>query len=1095
MKRFLVRYILIFCAVVLVSACRDDLDSRRNGVIREGIPVSISVDLGVTSSPQVSRAAQSDETERTVNRLYLFAFNSDGTLDNGQLFTLNYSDSECMAVEFQMHSGYDKRFYAIANPTSGSGTLDTEELANVETEDELKALTSSLLNSVNIERSYFLMSGQMQAGEGRRIDVTEEGTISGAKECSHSKPLIELERVDARITFKIKGKSEEYDDFKFVPDRYWVENIPQSTYVFPHDEDCHSGGGNNYASMSALNQYKMMEGQDDNDYYYFEFYIPENRLEPKKRITEADKDADGEAESLYALREKQEKTPLTDDEKAESDKNGQTEKNGEFVYANPNSTYVVFHGILSYTDKTSGQQFVYADATYTIHLGNTGKSADQNDPDWVNNYDTERNTHYTYTVTVTGVESMRVEVEENGKPEERPGVEGDVVFSDEAVNEMDAHYGRTQFTLTRGDIKKGLSWAIRTPFQSGMKPFERSNYKQDSDDGPVKTDRGEYTDDEWQSLQPDFGRKLNDYKWVQFLVNKEAESEEDYANHVFAKYPGYAAYVGDDYVDDVVNVPAPPFGGEGTQNSASYDGKVVLYDVNQLLNHLYAEAYNPQSKIFDGNGDDATVKITAFVDEYVYVYDPTKVYYRTPQVVTTSDATNGIDLELWKRVVNGENRMLYISTTGAIYSDDGETSVSRNVFTVAQRPVYTFYNRNDKEVTNGWGTESINETGALGVGTTRTFKDVRENTSDNGLLNTWNVVHPQDGRELLWTDIMTLAERDGNEDGFFSLNEGYNDIWHACIARNRDLNGDNIVQEEEVRWYLASIDQLTDLWVGEPSLNETARLYTSDYKDKTNGIIRSHVASSTYNNNDYADPLKIWAEEGASRGPYIESEDANGKYTLTGQPVPDGGIIYGSPVANGGLIHYRCVRNLGISLNEPNKHFDPYVTVTRGSHTNEEGEVFKERVVAVEKMESNSVRSSVYRDAVLPVHNEREAVNRPYRKFAVLDDKIYDLNGKSQNWKEYQENRTEICPRGYRMPNQRELMLMYMYAYKDEGGDIDGVSGGLSVPIMSGTSFSFVDYYNSERGGFIYNDLNRLILEHGGDNEKGKVRCVRDVVD
>lgn len=106
-----------------------------------------------------------------------------------------------------------------------------------------------------------------------------------------------------------------------------------------------------------------------------------------------------------------------------------------------------------------------------------------------------------------------------------------------------------------------------------------------------------------------------------------------------------------------------------------------MYDANQLVNHLYAEAKrtNPASSIFDRNGD---VIITAFVDEYVYVYDPREVYYRSPLTVKTDD--KDVNLQLWKDVVNRDNRMLYLCTTGAIYSPDGETSVSDNVFTITQ---------------------------------------------------------------------------------------------------------------------------------------------------------------------------------------------------------------------------------------------------------------------------------------------------------------------------------------------------------------------------------------------------------------------------
>ena len=1093
MKKSIIKYYAVFILAAVFFACTDDLNLQEGKEIREGIPVTVSVDLGVSSSKIVTRAAESDETERTVNRLYLFVFNSDGSLDNKQLFTLNESTLGCIeSIEsFPMHSGRDKRFYAIANPTSGSGTLSAEILAGVETEGELLGLSSKLLIPMNIERSYFLMSGKMEKANGQ-IDVDESGKIIGASLCcSHNKPIIRLSRVDARITFKIGiSNDSDYDDFKFVPDRYWVENIPQYSYVFPHDTDYSSGQNDSYGSMSEANVQRNVEGVDSDGYYYFEFYIPENRLEPKKRIVAGDAKKLN-AESLYALREKQEKISLGGEV---TDKVGQTETNGEFVYANKNSTYVVFHGILSYTDKSSGQRFVYADATFTVHLGETGTDSDANNVELVNNYNTHRNTHYTYTVTIQGVKSMHVEVENDR--EKRPGVEGDVIYSGDAVEEMDAHYGRTQFTLTRGNIKAGLSWAIRTPFQSGMKPFDPLRYKLSGD--KVLTDQGSYTDEEWAQLQTDL--TLNDYKWVQFLINKEAGVASDQ----FAKYPGYASYVGDGYENVVIDVPAPPFGGEGAVPPSNYGSKsVVLYDVNQLLNHLYAEAVNDESEggIFewvDNTRDNDRVTITAFVDEYVYVYDPTKIYYRSPEAVKDIN-TDGIDLTLWKKTSNRDNRMLYLCTTGAEYSDDGETSVSNNVFTIAQKPIYTFYNTNDPDVRNGWGTESVNETGPLGVETVRPFRNEHRNTTSNGLLNTWNVTHPTNGQDLKWSEIMTLSvdDRDPDGNGIFSLNDGYDNIWHACIARNRDLNGDNIVQEEEVRWYLASIDQLTDLWIGEYSLNEAAKLYTWDYRDETNGIIRSHVASSSYNNNDYRVPWKIWAEEGASRGPYYKAdEDVNGTYTKTERSIPEAEqAIYGSKGANG-LIHYRCVRNLGIRLSDPETRFDTYVTVERGTHTNNEGDTFNELVLSLEKMESNSIRSAIVQGAEQPAHTERDYANRPYKKFAVIKDRRY--GNTEGEWEDYQH--TKVCPDGYRMPNQREMMLMYIYIPKSAyAGDMTWVEAGRGTNYVTSTGYSFKSYYPYKeqtgeiRDGFWYVTSSNgvLFLGHGG--ETGFVRCVRDV--
>lgn len=1038
--------------------------------------MTVSLDFGVSASKVVTRAAESEETERTVNRVYVFAFNSDGSLDNKMLYSPSSSTSNCIELlDFPMHSGYDKRFYAVANPTSGSGTLGTETLARIETEEELLACTSSLLVPTNIERSYFLMSGKMEATEdGGQINVTETGQIRGAKLCGHNVPVIELQRVDARITFKIKGK----EGLNFVPDRYWVENIPQHTYVFPHDEDYVSDTpADDYASMSDVQ--RNVEGQDEEEYYMFEFYLAENRLQPAQRIETGDAATEG-TKTLYALREKRLKTPLAD----ETNKEGQTEVNGAFKYANPHSAYVVFHGILSYTEEDGS--YVYADATYTVHLGNTGRVDDADNPELVNNYDTERNTHYTYTVTITGVESMLVEVD-NDK-EQRPGVEGDLIFSGDAVREMDAHYGRTQFKLNKQNILNGLSWAIRTPFQNGMNIFPNKQFKEI--DGKISTNRTDYDDAQWQSLQTDLD--LNDYKWVQFVINKEA----GFSDGQLAKYPGYQCYCD----PDKANVIAPPFGSEGAvplsaTNYPDRSKKVVLYDVNQLVNHLYAEAKNADSDIFDAEG---YVTITAFVDEYVYVYNPKEVYYRSPLSVHDSDTE--VKLDLWKKAVNRNNRMLYLCTSGSQYSPDGETSVSRNVFTITQKPIYTFYNTNDPDIDNGWGTESINETGPI-----RPTLDPDDNFSNpaaypnslgNGLFNTLGVLYNgETPRNLQWDDIMHLdADDRGEEGGTLNLQEPYNSIWYACIARNRDLNGDNIVDKDEVRWYLASIDQLTDIWIGQNSLNESAWLYHGD------GTVRSHVASSSYytpENPGPDNPYVIWAEEGASRGGLSGSTSFNGGRTgNSGQTDAD---VYG----NRDKYHYRCVRNLGISLDRPETPFDRYVKVTEGFYTNQEGDQFNELVLSLDGMENNSIRSAIVQDVEQPAHNERDYVNRPYRKFAVIKDSDYRLpNGKLGSWSDYQN--VKACPESYRMPNQRELMLMYTSIDEEEHG-MSWYDPSVNYSYVCRTAFGYNSLYGGNRPGFMY-EVSTGLLFLETDNRlngtgtsarhtRGYVRCVRDVPD
>lgn len=1096
MRKMKLIYVWLLGLVAILTACADEeiVDSYH---IKEGMPVTVDLKFNVAASAVESRSAQSATVEQTVQQLFVIAFRRNGSV-SGKTFVASGNTTGQGTVTLNMYSGEGQQIFAVANPNSGVGTLSYDELNQVTSLEQFKNLTSRLRpgNELSVERMAFLMCGQLKNTEGGTdIAVDAQGNLVGAAD------KIDLKRVDARITFNVKadGREKEYTNMTFTPKYYRVENIPQGTYLVPREnEDYAATMETGYASMQAAGkEYYFDEAKRENDdRSYFEFYLLENRRQPRKRITSKEKESSyDEVQNLYALREKRESDT---GKPVDETKPGQEYVPGDFVFAPENSTYVTIRGTLSFQD---GTDFYNADVTYTVHLGSTGSDPDSEE--LVNNYDVCRNTHYTYNVTITGVESMRVEVVSD--KEERPGVEGDVIKAGGEVVDLDSHYGRAKFSLTRRDIKAGLSWAISTPFQRGLKVFDRSNYTVDREEvGIVETDISEL--EKREELKTDFS--LNDYRWVQFAINQECVLVRDDEGHTnvkvppsaFAKYPGYEAYSSTDLSDK-----APAFGGEGYHydgSTAIYSQDVVLYDVNQLLNHLFIEANKSEKQgcdlfLKDGGvsyDDDAEVTITAFIDEYVYKYDPTIAYYKIPDTKVTSD-----ELLLWKKVVNGENRMLHICVEGAQYSPDGNTSWAESVITFSQRPIYTFYDP-DSDVSTAWGTEYKIESDKPGTDanlppTSSALNGIAwnevGNSFDNGRMNTVNVLSKLVG--LKWTDVLYL-----NEGDYGKLKDGYNSVWFACLGRNRDLNGDNVVQESEIRWYLAAVDQLTDLWIAEAAV-PNAKLYS---KQATTSIVPlEHVISSTFftATSQEMSPWIIWAEEGASRGNYQHDQYETGPYT------------------------YRCLRNLGQSLDAINDAVDDYVIpserTTRTVRIGTASVTYTEQFIDLSRLDPNTLRAAMS-GGLLPQNNERDDNNRPYRKFAVLvraDGSTYTntrgLYPRSTNiaWNTLYGSETNgnPCPDGYRAPNQRELMLMYT-TYPDLFKDVfDWSSNPSSSYYLCKTGFSFngwgnyVDSYrNPNRPGFVYvytyDDRNpaaaygNLMLLTGGIS--GKVRCVRDVV-
>lgn len=1101
MRKMKLIYVWLLGLVAILTACADE--EIVNGYnIKEGVPVTVNLKFNVAASAVESRSAQDATVENNVQRLFVIAFKRNGEI-SGRNY-LSAVNSSTGTVTLDMYSGTGQQIFAVANPNSGVGTLSYEQLDAVTNLDDFKNLYSQLRTdkgetvSLSVERMAFLMCGQLED-----IAVDTDGNLVGA-----ASNTINLERVDARITFNVgvDGREKGYTNMTFTPKYYRVENIPQGTYLVPREnEDYAATMETGYASMQAAGkEYYFDEAKRENDdRSYFEFYLLENRRQPTKRITNEEKEY-SKVQNLYALREKRAKT----ENKVDETKPGQEYVPGDFVFAPENSTYVTIRGTLSFQH---GTDFYNADVTYTVHLGSTGSDPDSEE--LVNNYDVCRNMHYTYNVTITGVESMRVEVQEE-RIETRPGVEGDVIKAGGEVVDLDSHYGRAKFSLTRGDIKAGLSWAISTPFQRGLKVFDRSNYTVDRKEyGIVETNISELENRE--ELKTDLS--LNDYRWVQFAINQECvlkETGKPVPTSAFAKYPGYKAYSSKDLVDEQ----APAFGGEGYHYSGSettpiYRQDVVLYDVNQLLNHLFIEANKSEKQgcdlfLKDGGvsyDDDAEVTITAFIDEYVYKYNPTEVYYEIPTALADDDP----DLTLWKDFVNAENRMLHICVKGAKYSPDGNTSWAESVITFSQRPIYTFYDP-DSDVSTAWGTEFKNESEDAEDGTDKNLPATSSalngitwnkdnNTFDDGRKNTLEVLRQL--TNLKWTDVLYL-----NDGDYGRLKDKYKSVWFACLGRNRDLNGDNIVQLDEIRWYLASVDQLTDIFIAEAAV-PNAKLYSQNATSAS--VPLEHVISSTYNtitttgnweNRSTMSPWIIWAEEGASRG-NLGHEGESGPYT------------------------YRCLRNLGLSLNAKDNDLDDYVqpseestrtvTIGRGTVT------YTERFIDLSRLEPNTLRAALT-GGILPQNKERDDNDRPYRKFAVLVsaegdrwnssyDNASGLYPKNDYWTwnnlyNY-ENNGNPCPDGYRAPNLRELMLMYT-TYPDLFETKFGESSSSYYLCKTGFSFNgwgnYKDNFGSpNRPGFVYvyeyktskpsaSYGNLMLLTGGGTS--GKVRCVRDVI-
>lgn len=872
------------------------------------------------------------------------------------------------------------------------------DMESITSRSDLEAFVMKM-DEHTVERStQFMMTGYAYDDKNSTSNLVNiPGTESGpaSLECT-----LRPERTDARVEFVVKTEKpsdKNWTALDFRPRGWRVVNVPAQSLLLPHGTGDADGDGCTYFTTEEM-PFETTE-RDDNYLYTsggFVFYMPENRKTPKQAIS-------GEglsAAEQYALREEREHKNTGD----YTDKPGQQFENGDFAYAPANATYVEMSGTLSYKDDKGNT--VNADVTFTVHLG----YADGNP----NDYDTRRNTRYIYTVTLRGINDIRLEVESDGEEnEQRPGYEGNVIFSQDGLYELDAHYDRELITINRSMVPT-MTWGVQTAFDKAIYAG-----------GFGETDSPESTG-------------IHDYKWIKFAINEDYGQDDE----LFVKYPGDQNYKG------------------GKNQPSGYDGHAGhsdarLLDVHQLLQRLKQE--------YEEGKTTGTVTVTAFIDEYVYVREPDD---------PNTDEDNTPLLSQWRRYVEAEDRLLYfINGDNSHYSPDGASSVVEAIQTFKQKSIRTVYNvkKSENELSTAWGLESRME------GTRWKEGDVRNSTSSsNGRLNTIRCILGENyvsNRSLHWTEVLNPSEH-------YGLTDDHQDALHAVLLRNRDLNGDNIVQPNEIRWYLAAIDQLVDLYIGEYALDDASRLYPQNPADRDYQTYWHYTSSSADGDHSWV----LWAEECAALGNYD-----------------------GSHNTVGGQYAYRCIRNLGIGLDDPN--VEPTPLIPKVTQAEPDGTY----LIDVSNLSEKARRLS-YEASSLPTHNDLSPYNRPYAKFRVAaNDADYptpsiDVNALNrwswegvQDWRWYQT--ASITPSGYRVPNLRELLIMGTRLPDDAWQTYEGrwllYRHESKAMYMTYTSFSRGTYdgdgsISGKNGGFRFNAQDHSIGATSSDADGGYVRGVKD---
>lgn len=389
-------------------------------------------------------------------------------------------------------------------------------------------------------------------------------------------------------------------------------------------------------------------------------------------------------------------------------------------------------------------------------------------------------------------------------------------------------------------------------------------------------------------------------------------------------------------------------------------GKIHTMDIETFLKMLYDNADNDS---FWTNGE--YIDATCFVSENYY-----------------SNLS-------WDKYVNDVDKRAFYVASYVWVSEDTRSVYAKAQYGLTQHNIQTFYDRSQAGSVTAYGCETINDEEKPGGGDTGF--DINEQVEGSNGNDYWN------GRANMILDIDNF--KDNKPVKYWDELKGNISLRIACMSRNRDLNGDGNISEDEIRWYAPATNQYAGLWIGEEIMSTESKLFNKSTKTLKTYKDRMIYYSST------RDAEAFLSEEGM----------ATGNYNKVNTPY--------APK------YVRCVRNLksgGIGYDQKP---DPYYSYDS-----------EHKTVTLDKVDEDALNITGEQGELFD-HTERDEGNKPAKKFTIAKDLwtgSYDYkgttmtptppenvyNGKYWCYGRYIENNEK----NWRVPNQRELCIMVMVA-------------------------------------------------------------------
>ena len=1083
MKRYKLKITyFILLLLSLFASCTDEEIFQGSGVT-EGVPTTVDISVGTAANTAKTRSVLLESEERKIYNLYLWVFNSSGNVEYSREYSradLIQAATDLTTSTGEVDADAPTSMGLLKNISLTTGKKTLFLLGNYKSDaDGLFHVEPEVLNGISkysdLEkvRAAMTVHTLFRPNGNLLMSLTQTVTVSTATKQIE----VSLKRSEAKITLNLQTIA----GLTFEPGTYRLGNVPGSTFIVEHAK-----GADQTASWDAdgvdkklywVSEYFQFEGDADN--VTTSFYMPENRKVAKKAISPASPGYSAERKG-YDLRQKQLKSPVA----------GATDKpnlqNGETEYAPDLAPYIEFTGELRQnlaTGDTSTERF--GRVTYRIYLGYTA----ENDP--VNDYDIERNVHYTYNVTIKGMNDLVVEAKSDKAKEEEsaPGVEGLVYDAHRSFN-FDCHYeqGLMRFKKDElaifnpdGTLKDDamISFAIRTPFCDKIISYTKAELEQLKNNNYIPSKE-----------------KKADTDWLKFYIHPSTLADN---------------------------------GNEDMQYFS--DTGANLLSLEQFLYRLM----NEPDYVF--NAASGLCKVTVYANEFFYEQNP--MQENAPK-----------DKNLWKTFANSPDRTfdLLVNTSHEI-SPDGQSRYHQAIVTIRQMSIKTVF-VNSPDGMRVWGVENVNETPDLDWSVRAPSEpDAFYNKYySNGWANTWSLMSRRTGG--LTDNIMPDPMFRGKEKTLWQVMTKVNNAkltlsmdhtnlamknYHATYAcftpflRNRDNNRDGQMQANEMQWYIPSVCETNMLYVAERVLPLKSRLVGHAPSDNATALFTSRAFMGSTNLTLNSPNTIIFVEESHSMTPIY-----NFDYQKTASPGER------TPFSD-----VRLIRDLGIleTSEDHSYHLDEIAKELSktliNKWTEDEYLIFR-----ADNLPSNTTRSAraIYE---LPAHNETSQINTIYQKgFEVAKyianriDKRKDLDNPNRSGEYYYETWTTLMndiekgnsPCTYyfqnpdqsdlgtwRLPNEAELMIMAgsLFDWDDRerskvydfGGNLSSLNMKDGQVIHSRTGFSrrdmnggrsfsagyqmyfdgylrFVTTVDTQWGG----DKNRLV-----NDRNGYVRCVRDL--